>query len=39
MKDKELKERILKAADLFVKNVYPYIKKLAKNDTKIVKKL
>ena len=39
MKDKELKKRILKGADLFVKNVYPYFKKLAKNDTKIVKKL
>ena len=30
--NKELEEKLKKGANLFVKNVYPYIKKLAKND-------
>jgi len=39
LQDKELEQKLKKGADLFVKNVYPYFKKLAKNDTIIVKKL
>lgn len=32
LQNKELEQKLKKGADLFVKNAFPYIKKLAKND-------